>query len=141
MLDARAADLDRRFNFGRLIIGNNVLPPVISESRDVVALDSTVMRVAGIVYKIDEPARFAMPTPTWRNWLWIGLDSSAVRPPDLVGSLPANDQERRYWSQMVQDGYELGKNRLRMCSISTCLRWSGLTLGCGVITIFMREGL
>jgi len=111
LLDKRAAELDARFNFGRLVIGNNVLPPVISESKDVVALDSTVMRVAGIVYRIDEPARFALPTPTWRNWLWIGLDASPVSQPDLIGSLPANDQEKKYWTQMVMNGYELGRKQ------------------------------
>ena len=63
-LDSRASQLDSRYNFNPMVIGASVLPPVISESRDVVALESTAMRVAGAVFKIDEPARFAMPTPT-----------------------------------------------------------------------------
>ncbi len=111
LLDERAGDLDTRFDFGRLVIDNNVLPPVISESRDAVAIEHATMRVAGIIYRIDEPARFAVPTPTWRNWLWIGLDASPVFPPDLSGSLPANEQEQAYWARMVREGYALGRQQ------------------------------
>lgn len=111
LLDARAADLDRRFDFGRLVIGNNVLPPVISESRDAVAIERQVMRVAGVVYRIDEPARFAVPSPTWRDWLWMGLDPSPVSAPDLSGSLPENAQERAFWQQVVREGHALGRQQ------------------------------
>ena len=109
ILDARQGELDRRFDFGRLVIGNNVLPPVISESRDVVSVQDNVLRVAGLVYQIDEPARFALPSPTWRNWLWMGLDTSGVTMPELSGSLPANDAERAFWRQVVAQGHELGR--------------------------------
>lgn len=111
LLEQRAGDLDTRFDFGRLVIGNNVLPPVISESRDAVSIESAVMRVAGIVYRIDEPARFAVPSPTWRNWLWMGLDSAPVLPPDLTGSLPSTPEEQAYWSRMVQEGHALGRQQ------------------------------
>lgn len=111
ILNARAGELDARFDFGRLVIGNNVLPPVISESRDAVSIEAATMRVAGIIYRIDEPARFAVPSPTWRNWLWMGLDPSPVSPPELTGSLPANDAEKAYWQRMVQEGYEMGRKQ------------------------------
>jgi len=109
VLEARQGDLDRRFDFGRMVIGNNVLPPVISESRDVVSVQDNVLRVAGLVYQIDEPARFALPSPTWRNWLWVGLDASAVTMPELSGSLPTNDAERAFWRQVVAQGHEMGR--------------------------------
>jgi defect-in-organelle-trafficking protein DotC len=109
ILEARQGELDRRFDFGRLVIGNNVLPPVISESRDVVSVQDNVLRVAGLVYQIDEPARFALPSPTWRNWLWMGLDTTGATLPELSGSLPANDVERAFWRQVVAQGHELGR--------------------------------
>ena len=110
VLDSRSTELDARYNFNPLVIGASVLPPVISESRDVVALESTAMRVAGAVYKIDEPARFAMPTPTWRDWLYVGLDGSEVTAPANLGSgAPATAAERQLWKQLVTNNYEQGK--------------------------------
>ncbi|MCX8016554.1 MAG: type IV secretion system DotC family protein [Rhodocyclaceae bacterium] len=111
LLDQRAGELDERFDFGRLVISNNVLPPVISESRDAATIEQTTMRVAGIIYRIDEPARFALPTPTWRNWLYLGLDPTPAKAPDLVGSLPSTPQEQAYWQQMVRQGYEMGRQQ------------------------------
>lgn len=110
VLDARQKDLDKRFQFNQLVLGQNVLPPVISESRDVVALEATAMRVAGIVYRIDEPARFALPTPTWRDWLYLGLDTNAVQSQQLDSQvLPQNEHEQAYWERMVRQGYETGR--------------------------------
>jgi len=109
VLNGREGELDRRFDFGRMVIGNNVLPPVISVSHGVVSVQDDVLRVAGILYQIDEPARFALPSPTWRNWLWMGLDVASVATPDLSGSLPANDAERAFWRQMVAQGHAMGR--------------------------------
>jgi len=111
ILGGREGDLDRRFDFGRLVIGNNVLPPVISKSQGVVSVQDNVLRVAGVLYQIDEPARFALPSPTWRNWLWMGLDTSPIAAPDLSGSLPTNDAERAFWRQAVAQGHAIGRQQ------------------------------
>lgn len=111
ILDTRIANLDQRYNFNPLVIGNSVLPPVISESKDVVALEATAMRVAGAVYRIDEPARFAMPTPTWRDWLHVGLDSAAVAVPSLGANGPNTSAERELWKRVVKESYELGRTQ------------------------------
>lgn len=109
VLDARSAQLDSRFNFNPLVIGAGVLPPVISESRDVVALEATAMRVAGAIYHIDAPARFAMPAPTWRDWLYVGLDGSDVVVPALGGSGPTGSAEKNLWDRLVRESYEQGR--------------------------------
>lgn len=109
VLDGRSAALDARYNFNPMVIGASVLPPVISESRDVVALESTAMRVAGAVFTIDEPARFAMPTPTWRDWLYVGLDTSGVPVPTLGSNAPSTDAERELWKRLVRQSYEQGR--------------------------------
>jgi len=111
-VDAKQGKLDARFRFNELVLGNNVLPPVISESRDVVALESTAMRVAGIVYRIDEPGRFSLPTPTWRNWIYIGLDPTPVQSSSIESSnLPQNEAEQAYWEQIVKSGYAMGRSQ------------------------------
>ena len=109
MFESLSVDLDAKFNFNPMVIGASVLPPVISESSDVVALEATAMRVAGKAYHIVEPARFAMPTPTWRNWLYIGLDDSPVAVPTLNGAGPNNSAEKQLWEKLTRDGYEQGR--------------------------------
>lgn len=111
LLDQRAAALDIQFNFNPMVIGNSVLPPVISESKDVIALETSAMRVAGAVYRIDEPARFALPTPTWRNWMYVGLGISEVTLPSQAAALPQNAVEQAYWERTVREGYELGRKQ------------------------------
>lgn len=111
ILDGRAQVLDQRFNFNPLVMGASVLPPVISSSKDVVALEAASMRVAGAVYHIDEPARFAMPTPTWRDWLYVGLDASTISVPSLGGSGPETEAEKRLWKKYVAESYELGRSQ------------------------------
>jgi defect-in-organelle-trafficking protein DotC len=111
ILDARGPQLDQRFNFNSLVIGNSVLPPAISESKDVVAIENDAMRTAAGVFRIDEHARFAMPTPTWRNWLYMGLDSSPVVIPSLGINGPSSEAERRLWKTLVKEGYEAGRSQ------------------------------
>lgn len=112
ILDARQTDLDKRYQFNRLVLNNNVLPPVISESRDVVALDATAMRVAGVVYRIDEPARFALPTPTWRDWLYLGLDVAPFRQQQIDAQvLPQNQDEQEFWERTIRQSYETGRSQ------------------------------
>lgn len=111
VLDERAAKLDAKFNFNPFVMGASILPPVISESRDVVALEAAAMRVAGAVYHIDEPARFAMPTPTWRNWLYVGLDVTPVAVPALGTNGPSSPAEVQLWQRVVKESYLLGRQQ------------------------------
>jgi defect in organelle trafficking protein DotC len=63
-IEAQRVRLDKKFRFSDMMMGRGVLPPTISEARDSVALDATVMRVASRVYHLDEPARVVDLPPT-----------------------------------------------------------------------------
>ena len=69
------------------------------------------MRTAVGVFRIDDPARFAMPTPTWRDWLYLGLDAGPVGVPTLGANGPATPGERQLWEQLVREGYEVGRQQ------------------------------
>lgn len=115
VIAANRAQLDRKYRFADLMMGAGVLPPVIDEARDSVALDSVVMRVATRVFRINEPARLVDVPPTWRDWLMVGLpqDACEYRPADATASLapevlPANDVERAYWLGESRKAYDTG---------------------------------
>ena len=105
-----SSKLDQRYAFGALLMGVGYLPPVISEARDNVAIDGTTMRVAKAIYVIDEPPRPVRVTPTWRDWLYVGLDSE-LRPqiPEQDIVLPRDAQEVAYWDAQLKLAYEEGR--------------------------------
>lgn len=112
-LERQRPDLDRKFRFNELMMGRGIFPPVISEARDSVSLEQTVMRVATRVYRIDEPARVADLAPTWRDWLYVGLTAErcegAIELPTGASQLkPQNAQEEAFFRTLLQQGYSLG---------------------------------
>lgn len=113
-IERKKSALEVKYRFSDLMMGRGVLPPVISEARDSVALDSTVMRVASRVYHMDEPARVVDVPPTWRDWLYVGLSigdctgsgESAVDLPDQLR--PRDASETDYFRSVVARSYAAG---------------------------------
>ncbi|MPS81715.1 MAG: LysM peptidoglycan-binding domain-containing protein [Achromobacter sp.] len=107
--------MDRTFRFGDLVMGQGVLPPVVVASHNSASLGESgkMMRVAGSVYKLEEPARFFTGAPSWRDWLLMGLlaQSDAPELPDNPQLLPQDDKERAYWQDIIQKSYLQGREQ------------------------------
>ncbi|WP_432263524.1 type IV secretory system conjugative DNA transfer family protein [Cupriavidus sp. TMH.W2] len=113
VIDRRQADLDRSFRFGDLVMGQGVLPPVIVKTENARTVSKSAMRVAGAVYKIAEPARFQSGSPSWRDWLLMGLPTVDEMPalPTNEQLLPRDTEERKYWDQQVKAAFEDGRRQ------------------------------
>lgn len=116
VLKTRTVDLDKRFRFSSMMMGRGMLPPVISEARDSVSFETSVMRVATRVYKLDEPAVLVDVPPTWRNWLYVGLsltgcDKPFVIPEVAIQLRPQNDKEAVYFSRVLKESYDAGRTQ------------------------------
>lgn len=113
VIDRRQADLDRSFRFGDLVMGQGVLPPVIVKTENARTVSKNAMRVAGAVYKISEPARFQSGSPSWRDWLLMGLPTADDMPalPTNEQLLPRDAEERKYWDQQVKAAFEDGRRQ------------------------------
>lgn len=111
-IEQMAAQLDRRYEFGALLMGVGYLPPVFSEARNSVAIDGATMRFGKVIYTMDEPPRPVRVAPTWRDWLYVGLDPD-LRPdiPSNAISLPRDEDERAYWRQRVVSAYDEGRRQ------------------------------
>ncbi len=106
MLTDNERSLDQAFNFNALMLKHNVVPPVLTEGRNALVLDSPEsLRLADKIYKIESPPRFATTPPTWREYLWM-----EYQPPDRPNNslLPRNDEERAIWNQAVTEGWQDG---------------------------------
>lgn len=112
ILEQQAARLDAAFRFNELMMDVGVLPPVISQAQDAVAVDGPSMRVAQRLYRLDEPARFVTVAPNWRDWLLIGLAPQLKpRPPHSEQLLPRDAQEQAFWNAILEQSYAAGVNQ------------------------------
>ena len=106
VLKASRDNLSIIFNFNPLILENNVLPPVLIESKQSLELSSNdTIRISDSIYKIVKPARFITAAPTWVDYLWMNFSS-----PDMPDTslLPKNMWERKYWILYITKGWMNG---------------------------------
>lgn len=116
VLRKRAPQLDKQFRFGALMMGQGMLPPVISEARDTVSYSAQVMRVASRAYHIDQPAMLVDTPPTWRTWLHLGLTVEACDKPFAIPEIedalrPKTDQERKFFNAILKASYSAGRDQ------------------------------
>jgi len=100
-------ELDRVFDFRGLLMEQNVLPPVLTEARDVVATDGTdTIRVTDRVYAIVQQARFVTAPPTWRNYLLSEINYAYQGPDGLLR--PRTAEERAAYDAAIREGWSAG---------------------------------
>ncbi len=105
-LTANEKRLTQAFDFGRLLLPHNVLPPVLTEGRNDLNLASNdTIRLADRTYQIASQARFVTAAPSWREYLWMNYSAPAV--PSLT-LLPKNSAERAIWDQYINIGWSEG---------------------------------
>ncbi len=105
-LTQQADYLDQIFNFNRLLLKSNVLPPVIIEADNSINIDNNdTIRTAQKVYKIIAKARFTSVAPTWRDYLELNY-----KQPDLPNQalLPHNQAEAKIWNKHFKIGWQQG---------------------------------
>lgn len=105
-VDCYATQLDKLYDFKKLIIDNGVLPPVLTEGLANYSQESTdQVRIADKIYKIEEKAKFVSVYPTWRDYLRFSFPSYEMPDPAY---LPKNDAEKAIWDAAVKEGWEKG---------------------------------
>lgn len=112
-LATRKEQLDTSFHFGALVLPTGAFPPVVEEARSVISVTDYSMRVAGVIYRIYSPAKMLAVPPTWRDYLYMGLDTGND---PLIGeaqstAYPKDEHEAAYWKQVVQQAYAAGREQ------------------------------
>ena len=98
--------LDRVFNFNALLLDNNILPPVLTENKQALNLDSPQsIRISDTNYKIIKQARFVTVPPVWRDYLFMHVNKPEM--PDNT-LLPKTKEERDVWKKAIREGWEKG---------------------------------
>lgn len=105
-LQLAAQHLDHVFNFNKLLINNDVLPPVMTQANDELTLDnSNTIRLASKMYKIVSPARFVTTAPTWRTYLWMDYPKPNLPSKTLF---PTTKAEANVWNYYLKQGWVQG---------------------------------
>jgi len=101
-------EFDTIYDFGRLMVRDLVVPPVITEARDLFHQDGDKsLRLSGAYYQIESQAKFASNAPNWREYLMFpSTDTSSAGV--LLAMKPKNESEEQLWRAAVSDGWQQG---------------------------------
>ncbi|RVU18425.1 type IV secretory system conjugative DNA transfer family protein [Methylobacterium oryzihabitans] len=102
---AIAARLEARYPFTAVMIGGDIVPPVVSELRDVRQTPTRTLLVTTLgSFEIVRDARVAVIPPNWRDYLTV------TPPPEgrTTWTLPKGDAEKANWEIGYKGGLEVG---------------------------------
>jgi defect-in-organelle-trafficking protein DotC len=105
-LDKISSYLDG-FNFSNLLIGENMLPPVIVEADDFYEReDATHHREVKKMYRMVRGSTVTYNIPTWRTYIYLQEDEDAPSVPSDFNLI--NNKEKDAWSKAVKKGIQQG---------------------------------
>ena len=106
ILEKQKHKLDQIFNFNYILLGHNVLPPVLTEGDNTLNLSgSDAIRIADRDYQILALPRFVTAPPTWRSYIWMNYKKPEVPNNSL---LPKDSKEAEVWNKYIQVGWNEG---------------------------------
>jgi len=106
-----ASVMDRAYNFASLVSADSALPPVIAEAQDVAAITPNQLRTSNKVYNILKPEEFVSVPPTWRDYLYTGLQVNVDADFPAKDAQPNNSAEKEAWREAVEKGWADGSDQ------------------------------
>lgn len=108
-LQGESVFLDQVFDFNQILLGHNVLPPVLVESNNNLNLDDdNTLRIAAKTYRIIRPARFVTAPPNWRDYLWMRFKKPVLTDRAL---LPQTAAEAKVWNHFIAQSWVDGSKQ------------------------------
>lgn len=111
VVSQHSRELDAIYNFSPLMIQQRVVPPVITEARDLYNQDGNLqIRLSDAIYNIEEQAYFSSTPPNWRSYLNFNNTGNAYEKLSYVtGDMkPSNKLEEEVWVDGTVEGWNLG---------------------------------
>jgi len=132
--------LDTIYDFSPMMIHDRVVPPVISEARDLYNQSGAYsLRLSGAHYRIESQARFSSSPPVWREYLsFAKADSASNRLNSLLA--PKNSLEVDLWKTAVTDGWRQGIEQSNLILTSALDRLNRDYQGMLLFHTFVMQG-
>lgn len=138
VISSMSRDLDQVYNFGALMINQRVVPPVITEARNLYNQDGDyAVRLSGAFYKIERQARLSSVPPSWREYLTFPKGLPAEQG-DIL--LARSDNERTVWKEAVKNGWSQGVEQANLMLTQAMDRLNRDFSGMGRFHRFVVEG-
>ncbi len=107
IVDKNVNNLNKIYNFEPYLIYNRVVPPVITEARNLYNQNGEdSVRLSGALYKIERKARITSVAPNWREYLSFPRNGSPIT--NNISIKPRNSNEVDLWKKGVRNGYAEG---------------------------------
>lgn len=131
---------DTVYDFGHYMIRDRVVPPVISEARDVYSQEGDfALRLSGAHYRIESQAKFSSLPPSWRGYLsFPRVKTGRNDIPEAL--LPRDGLEEQIWRDAVADGWEQGVEQANLMLENALDRMNRDILGMIRFHTFLTEG-
>lgn len=132
--------LDTVYDFSPMMIHDRVVPPVISEARDLYNQSgSYALRLSGAHYRIESQARFASNPPVWREYLTFAApDTNRL---SILGSIaPKTEREREIWRAAVREGWNQGVDQANLILDNAMSRMNRDYRGMLLFHTFVMQG-
>lgn len=103
--------LDAIYNFSPLMIQQRVVPPVITEARNLYNQDGNLqIRLSDAIFNIEQQAYFSSTAPNWRTYLSFENRGNAYEKLSYVSGemKPSNDIEEEIWIDGTTEGWRIG---------------------------------
>lgn len=113
-IEKHSRELDAIYNFEPLMIQQRVVPPVITEARNLYNQSSSLqIRLSQALYDIQRQAYFSSTAPNWREYLRFNNEGSAYgKFGYFAGDMqPQNKMEGEIWAEATKVGWELGSRQ------------------------------
>lgn len=105
-----SARLDARYPFAAVMVGPDIVPPVVSELREMRQTPNRTLLVTTVgSFEILRDARVTVQPPNWRDYLTVTPPPEA-RP---TWTLPKGDVEKANWEVGYKGGLEVGVAQAR----------------------------
>lgn len=137
-ITSMSRDLDQVYNFGALMINQRVVPPVITEARNLYNQEGDyAVRLSGAFYNIERQARLTSVPPNWREYLNFPKGAPAEQIEMLIVQ---TDNERTVWQEAVKNGWGQGVEQANLMLTQAMDRLNRDFSGMGRFHRFVVEG-
>lgn len=114
LIDQHSRDLDTIYNFALLMVNSRVVPPVISETREIYTQEGdNTIRLSGALFKIEKQAYFSSNPPNWRGYISVEELSKKSILDNAITIRPKTSAENAAWEEGLEDGWKEGREQAR----------------------------
>ena len=106
-IDKNINQLDKIYNFEPYLIYSRVVPPIITEARNLYNQDGEdAVRLSGALYKIERKARIVSVAPNWREYLNFPKNINVLNASPAIK--PNSSDEAHLWKKALHNGWKDG---------------------------------